>query len=91
MAAAGSERTCSIAMTEPEAGSDAAGIRTTATPDGGGWRLNGHKRHIGDGAFSDFFVVSARRRHPRRPGSIRRTRLSSPAGLRRENEGPAVR
>ena len=34
--AAGGERTCSIAMTEPEAGSDAAGIRTTATPDGGG-------------------------------------------------------
>ena len=54
------ERTCSIAMTEPEAGSDAAGIRTTATPDGDGWRLNGHTRPIGDGAFSDFFVVSAR-------------------------------
>ena len=54
------ERTCSIAMTEPEAGSDAAGITTTAKADGGGWILNGCKRPIGDGAFSDFFVVSAR-------------------------------
>ena len=54
------ERTCSIAMTEPEAGSDAAGIKTTAVPNGNGWILNGHKRPIGDGSFSDFFVVSAR-------------------------------
>ena len=54
------ERTCSIAMTEPEAGSDAAGITTTAKPDGDGWILSGCKRPIGDGAFSDFFVVSAR-------------------------------
>ncbi len=54
------ERTCSIAMTEPDAGSDAAGIVTTAKPDGDGWILTGCKRPIGDGAFSDFFVVSAR-------------------------------
>ena len=54
------QRTCSIAMTEPDAGSDAAGIVTTAKPDGDGWILNGCKRPIGDGAFSDFFVVSAR-------------------------------
>ena len=54
------ERTCSIAMTEPGAGSDAAGIESKATPDGNGWILNGCKRPIGDGSFSDFFVVSAR-------------------------------
>ncbi|MCP5152862.1 MAG: acyl-CoA dehydrogenase family protein [Ectothiorhodospiraceae bacterium] len=53
------ERTCSIAITEPGAGSDAAAIATRATPDGDGWRLTGHKHFISDGAFSDFFVVSA--------------------------------
>jgi len=53
------ERTCSIAFTEPGAGSDAAGIRTRAVRDGGGWRLNGSKHFISDGLFSDFFVVTA--------------------------------
>ncbi len=53
------ERTCSIAITEPGAGSDAAGIRTRAARDGVGWRLTGGKHFISDGQFSDFFVVSA--------------------------------
>ena len=54
------ERTCSIAMTEPEAGSDSVGITATAKPDGHGWVLNAHKCPVGDGMFSDFYVVSAR-------------------------------
>jgi acyl-CoA dehydrogenase len=53
-------RTCSIAITEPGAGSDAAGIGARAVRDGGGWRLTGAKHFISDGLFSDFFVVSAR-------------------------------
>ena len=53
------ERTCSIAVTETGAGSDAAGISTRARPDGNGWRLSGAKHFISDGAFSDFFLVSA--------------------------------
>ena len=53
------ERVCSIAITEPGAGSDAAGIRTRAARDGDGWRLNGAKHFVSDGLFSDFFVVSA--------------------------------
>jgi acyl-CoA dehydrogenase len=53
------ERTCSIAITEPGAGSDAAGIATRAVKDGAGWRLAGQKHFISDGLFSDFFVVSA--------------------------------
>ncbi|NQW09642.1 MAG: acyl-CoA dehydrogenase family protein [Alphaproteobacteria bacterium] len=53
------ERVCSIAITEPGAGSDAAGIKTQARRDGDGWRLNGQKHFISDGEFSDFFVVSA--------------------------------
>jgi len=53
------KRTCSIAITEPEAGSDAASIRTRAVRDGAGWRLTGGKHFISDGLFSDFFIVSA--------------------------------
>ena len=53
------ERTCSVAITEPEAGSDAAGIKTSARRTAGGWRLNGGKHFISDGLFSDFFLVSA--------------------------------
>ncbi|NMF97646.1 acyl-CoA dehydrogenase family protein [Aromatoleum toluolicum] len=54
------ERTCSIAITEPNAGSDAASIKTRAVADGkGGWKITGGKHFISDGEFSDFFVVSA--------------------------------
>ncbi|MEZ5842238.1 MAG: acyl-CoA dehydrogenase family protein [Hyphomicrobiaceae bacterium] len=53
------ERTFSVAFTEPDAGSDAAGIRTRATRKGDGWVINGQKTFISDGHFSDFFVVSA--------------------------------
>ena len=53
-------RTCAIAITEPGAGSDAAGIHTQAheTPDG--WVLQGGKHFISDAEWSDFFLVSAR-------------------------------
>ena len=53
------ERVCSIAITEPDAGSDAGAIRTRATAHGEGWRLSGAKHFVSDGLFSDFFVVSA--------------------------------
>jgi len=53
------ERVFSVCFTEPEAGSDAAGIKSRATRDGDSWRLTGQKIFISDGAFSDFFVVSA--------------------------------
>lgn len=53
-------RTCSIAITEPGAGSDAAGIATRAMREGSRWRLTGAKHFISDGLFSDFFVVSAK-------------------------------
>ena len=53
------ERVFSVCFTEPEAGSDAAGIKSRAVRDGDGWRLTGQKIFISDGAFSDFFVVSA--------------------------------
>ena len=53
------ERTCSIAITEPGAGSDAAGIRTSAAKRGDGYLLSGGKHFISDGLHSDFFIVSA--------------------------------
>jgi acyl-CoA dehydrogenase len=53
------ERVFSVCFTEPEAGSDAAGIKSRAARDGEGWRLSGQKIFVSDGAFSDFFVVSA--------------------------------
>ncbi len=53
------ERTCSIAFTEPGAGSDAASIATRAVHDDNRWVLNGQKHFVSDGEFSDFFIVSA--------------------------------
>ena len=53
------ERTFSIAFTEPGAGSDAAAITSRAVPSKHGWTLNGSKHFISDGAYSDFFVVTA--------------------------------
>ena len=53
------ERTFSVAFTEPEAGSDAAAISTSAVRKGDGWVLNGAKHFISDGLYSDFFIVTA--------------------------------
>ncbi len=52
-------RTCSIAITEPGAGSDAASVTTRAAKSGDGYVLDGSKHFISDGEFSDFFIVSA--------------------------------
>lgn len=46
-------------LTEPEAGSDAAGIRTNATPDGDGWVLDGVKHWITNGNVADVALVFA--------------------------------
>lgn len=54
------KRTCAITITESGAGSDAAGIKTTARKTPNGWVLNGSKHFISDGEWSDFFLVSAR-------------------------------
>ncbi len=58
--AATGEWMASFALTEPGAGSDAAGIRSRAVPDGeGGWILNGSKIWIGNGSFSEVIVAFA--------------------------------
>ena len=53
------ESTMCFALTEPEAGSDAQAIRTTAVKDGDGWRINGHKHYITNGDKADVAVVFA--------------------------------
>jgi len=49
-----------IAMSEPGAGSDLQGIRTTAVPDGDGYVLNGQKTFISNGQLADLVIVVAR-------------------------------
>ena len=53
------ERICAFGITEPEAGSDAANIRTAAIKDGDAYILNGSKHFISDGDIADFAVVMA--------------------------------
>jgi acyl-CoA dehydrogenase len=49
-----------IAMTEPGAGSDLQGIRTTAVRDGDEYVLNGQKTFISNGILADLVIVVAR-------------------------------
>jgi acyl-CoA dehydrogenase len=49
-----------IAMTEPGAGSDLQGIRTSAVRDGDYYVLNGQKTFISNGLLSDLVIVVAR-------------------------------
>ncbi|MEH0974138.1 acyl-CoA dehydrogenase family protein [Micromonospora sp. CPCC 205546] len=49
-----------IAMSEPGAGSDLAGIRTSAVRDGDSWVLNGQKTFITNGEMADLVVVVVR-------------------------------
>jgi butyryl-CoA dehydrogenase len=47
-------------LTEPDAGSDIRGIRTTARRDGNDFVLNGSKLYITNGTIADFMLVAAR-------------------------------
>ncbi len=49
-----------FALTEPEAGSDAAGLRLAAEVDGEGFRLTGEKAYISNAPEADFYTVFAR-------------------------------
>jgi acyl-CoA dehydrogenase len=54
------ETIAAIAITEPDAGSDVAGMRTAARRDGAGWRLSGSKMFITNGVSADLVFVAAR-------------------------------
>jgi acyl-CoA dehydrogenase len=49
-----------FALTEPEAGSDVASIRTTAQRDGEAYVIDGHKCFISNAGLADFYTVFAR-------------------------------
>ncbi len=49
-----------VGITEPDAGSDVAGLRTSAVRDGDGWRINGTKMFITNGVYGDLFFIAAR-------------------------------
>ncbi|KAH9892245.1 acyl-CoA dehydrogenase/oxidase [Xylariomycetidae sp. FL2044] len=58
----GGKKYISLAITEAFAGSDVAGLRTTATktPDGKHYVVNGTKKWITNGVFSDYFVTGVK-------------------------------
>ena len=49
-----------LGVTEPDAGSDVAGIKTRARQDGDHWVINGSKIFITNGAWADYVVVAAK-------------------------------
>lgn len=49
-----------IAMTEPDAGSDLAGMRSRARKDGDDWVINGQKTYISNGINADLIIVAAK-------------------------------
>jgi acyl-CoA dehydrogenase len=54
------EKICAIAVTEPDAGSDVARLKTRATRDGASWVINGAKMFITNGVYGDIIILAAR-------------------------------
>lgn len=54
------DKICSYCLTEPDSGSDAAGLRTKAEKHGNGWNLNGTKAFISGGDSSDLYLAMVR-------------------------------
>ena len=59
-----------VGITEPGAGSDVAGIRTTAKRDGDHWVLNGTKMFITNGVHADLYFIAAKTSEARHGMSI---------------------
>jgi alkylation response protein AidB-like acyl-CoA dehydrogenase len=49
-----------FSLTEPAAGSDAAGIQSTAVPDGGHYKLNGSKTWVTNGSVAGLYLIFAK-------------------------------
>src|SRR2546427_12764921 len=73
------------AMTEPEAGSDVAGIKLTAKLHGTHWEINGRKTFITHGEIADLYLVFARASTP--PKSKERHKGLSAFSVERGTEG----
>ena len=59
-ALASGERSPAFALSEPEAGSDPASMRTTAVPHGSDWVINGQKNWITNATIADLYIVFAK-------------------------------
>ncbi|GJN37410.1 hypothetical protein PR202_gb26362 [Eleusine coracana subsp. coracana] len=87
------------ALTEPDYGSDASSLRTTATKAPGGWHLDGQKRWIGNSTFADVLVVLARNADTKQlngfivrkgaPG-LKATKIENKIGLRMVQNGDII-
>ena len=65
------EMITAVAVTEPDAGSDVKGIRTTARREGDGYVLNGAKMFITNGVHADLYCVAAKTDRGRRAAAAR--------------------
>jgi acyl-CoA dehydrogenase len=54
------EKIGALGITEPDAGSDVAALRTSATRVDGGWVVNGEKTYITNGVRADFIVTAVK-------------------------------
>ncbi|MEP6556968.1 MAG: acyl-CoA dehydrogenase family protein [Burkholderiales bacterium] len=54
------ESICAVGISEPGAGSDVAGIRTSAKRDGDAWVLNGTKMFITNGVHANLYFIAAK-------------------------------
>lgn len=59
-AACAGEKIGAICVTEPNAGSDVAGLKTRAVRNGNYWVINGSKTFITNGVYADIYIVAAR-------------------------------
>lgn len=57
---AAGRKIAAFALSEPEAGSDVAGMRLRASATAGGWQLDGQKTWISNGGLADFYVTFAK-------------------------------
>ena len=64
------EKFAAFSLSEPGAGSDAAGIECVAVRDGDDYVLNGNKIFVTNGAFADFIIVMAKTEKKAGPRSI---------------------
>ena len=82
---------CSFALTEPDSGSDAAALRTSARREGDDYILNGSKRYITNSPMAGLITVMARTAPERLPGNAHVTAFLVPAGTPGVRIGPKDR
>lgn len=88
---ASGEIICSFALTEPDSGSDAASLRTSARRDGDDYVLNGSKRYITNAPLAGLITVMARTAADKLPGNAHVTAFLVPADTPGVRIGPKDR